>query len=87
MEENNIEKANFLFYKSEDGSISVQVILDKDNDTIWTTQKGMAELFDVNVSNIPRHINGIFESGELEEKSNMRKMQVANSTNLLHTII
>lgn len=79
MEENNIEKANFLFYKSEDGSVSVQVILDKENDTIWTTQRGMADLFEVNISSISRHIGNIFESGELEEKSNLQKLQIANS--------
>ena len=70
---------NFLLYTSDDGKVNVQVIVDNDTETIWTTQKGMSELFDVNVSNISRHINNIFESGELDGKSNLRKMQIANS--------
>lgn len=78
--ENNMEKSqNFLFYSSNDGKVNVQVIVDSVRDTIWTTQKGMAEIFGVDISGISRHINNIFNSGELEEKSNLQKMQIANS--------
>lgn len=78
--ENNIEKSqNFLFYSSNDGKVNVQVIVDSAHDTIWTTQKGMAEIFGINVSGISRHINNIFTSGELDEESNLQKMQNANS--------
>ena len=78
--EDYIEKPqNFLFYSSNDGKINVQVIVDSDNDTIWTTQKGMSEIFDVAVSGVSRHINAILSSGELDEKSNLQKMQIANS--------
>lgn len=80
MDEKDMDKPmNFLLYTSDDGKVNVQVIVDNDTETIWTTQKGMSELFDVNVSNISRHINNIFESGELDGKSNLRKMQIANS--------
>jgi hypothetical protein len=74
------ETSQFLFYGTEDGNTSVQVIVDADKETIWTTQKGMSEIFDVDISGISRHIAGIFESGELEEKSNLQKMQIAGST-------
>lgn len=78
--ENNIEKSqNFLFYSSNDGKVNVQVIVDAARDTIWTTQKGMAEIFGINISGISRHINNIFNSGELDEESNLQKMQNANS--------
>lgn len=77
---NGIDKTqNFLFYSSDDGKINVQVIVDNMKETIWTTQKGMSEIFGVNVSGISRHINSILNSGELDEKSNLQKMQIANS--------
>lgn len=80
MKEGNIANSeNFILYSSNDGNVNVRVIVDSDNDTIWTTQKGMAELFEVNVSSISRHLNNIFNSGELDEKSNLQKLQIANS--------
>lgn len=50
---NEIEKVqDFLFYNSDDGSIKVQVLVDSESETIWATQKAMAELFGVTVPNI-----------------------------------
>lgn len=71
--------SDFLFYSSDNGSVNVQVIVDGNAETIWTTQQGMAEIFGVNVSGISRHISNIFKSGELDMKSNLQKMQFANS--------
>ena len=76
----NIEKVkDFIFYNSEDGSVKVQVLVDTESETIWATQKAMAQLFGVDVSGISRHLSNIFSSGELDEKSNLQKMQIANS--------
>ena len=52
---------NFLVYTSNDEDVSVNALV-KD-DTIWLTQKGMAELFGVNKSSISRHLNNIFTEG------------------------
>lgn len=71
--------SNFLFYSSEDGTINVQVIVDENAETIWVTQQGMAEIFGVDISGISRHISNILKSGELDEKSNLQKMQFTNS--------
>ena len=52
---NEIEAyTNFLFYNSEDGKTSIQVIADADAETIWTTQKGMAQIFGVEVPAISK---------------------------------
>ncbi len=56
---------NFLLYRSEEGDVSVNALV-KD-DTIWLTQKGMAELFDVQVPAISKHLKNIFNEGELDE--------------------
>ena len=56
----------FLLYKSPNGDIKVDVLLQ--NETVWMPQKRIAELFDVNVPAISKHLKNIFESGELNEK-------------------
>ena len=38
------------------------------NESVWLTQKRMAELFNVNIPAISKHLKNIFESGELDEK-------------------
>lgn len=63
---NDINKVqDFLFYNSEDGSVKVQVLVDAETETIWATQKAIAELFGVTVPNISYHFKNIFLSGEL----------------------
>jgi len=57
---------NFLIYSTPQNDIKINVVV-KD-ETAWLTQKAMAELFDVEISSISRHLKNIFESGELEEK-------------------
>ncbi len=55
-----------LLYHIDNEDISVQVII-KD-DTVWITQKALAELFQVDKSGISRHLKNIFDEGELDEK-------------------
>jgi len=56
-----------LLYTSPNGEIKVEVFFHNEN--IWLTQKRMAELFDIQVPGINKHLKNIFESGELDEKS------------------
>lgn len=49
------------------------------NETIWATQKAMAQLFDVGVTAISKHLKNIFESGELVENSVISKMETTAS--------
>ena len=67
-------ESNFIIYKSEDGSVSVDVIL-KD-ETIWITQKGMAELFGVNVPAISKHLENIYFDQELLKETTVSKMEI-----------
>ena len=57
---------NFLIYRSADEDVSINAMVR--DDTIWLTQKGMAELFGTDLSSISRHLKNIFQSGELDEK-------------------
>lgn len=65
---------DFLFYNSENGTTSVQVIVG--NDTVWTSQKGMAEIFNVEVPAISKHIGHILSEGELQEDGTISKMEI-----------
>lgn len=67
-------ETNFIIYKSEDGNVNVDVIL-KD-DTIWLTQKGMAELFDCSSDNIGLHLKNIYLDEELLKEATTEKFSV-----------
>lgn len=64
-------------YKTPDNKVELQVNFDRD--TVWLTQEQLVQLFERDQSVISRHIRNIFNEGELEEKSNMQKMHIANS--------
>ena len=64
----------FLMYHSDDGDISVNAVV-KD-ETIWLTQKGMAELFDVEVPAVSKHLSNIFAEGELQPDATISKMEI-----------
>ncbi len=59
--------SDFLLYTSPNGDVKVEIFLH--DETVWLTQKRMAELFNVKVPAISKHLKNIFESGELQENS------------------
>ena len=66
--------SEFLLYQTEDGQTRVQVrVLDE---TIWLTQKQLAELFQKDVRTINEHIQNVFEEGELEREPTIRKFRI-----------
>lgn len=68
------EDAEMIFYSEPDGSLRVELTFD--GDTFWTTQKRMAEIFQVDVRTISYHLQQIFESGELNKYSVIRKIWI-----------
>lgn len=64
-------------YKSSNGDTQVEVLFEED--TVWLNQGQIVKLFERDQSVISRHINNVFKDGELEKKSNMQKMHIANS--------
>ena len=64
---------SFLIYKSEDEDLSVNAYI-KD-ETIWLTQKSMSELFGVNPQAITKHLQNIYNEGELEQAATCSKME------------
>lgn len=61
------QTSEFLLYTAPNGDIKVEVLLS--DETIWLTQKRMAELFGVGVPAVSKHLKNIFESEELEPNS------------------
>ena len=73
----NTEHGEIIIYQAEDGQTSLEVHLQEE--TVWLTQAQMVELFKRDQSVISRHVRNVFKEGELDEKSNMQKMHIANS--------
>ena len=68
---NNFE---FLIYNTAEGDVSVNAVV-KD-ETIWLTQKAMAQLFDCSTDNISLHLKNIYQSGELVEEATAEDFSV-----------
>lgn len=71
------KESDFLFYSGPDGKLHVEVFFA--DETVWLTQKRMAELFDVDVRTINEHLQNIFNTEELNENSVIRKFRIAAS--------
>ena len=67
----------FLLYKTPNGDVKVDVLLQ--NETIWMPQKKIAELFDVNVPAVSKHIKNIFEDGELEREATVSILEIVQN--------
>lgn len=67
----------FLFYASDDGTIKVQVVVGEE--TVWASQRGMGEIFDVDVGTISEHLQNIFRTFELDELSVVRNFRTTDS--------
>lgn len=61
-----ITKSQILIYQTEDGQTHLEVRLQ--NESVWLTQRMMAELFQTSSDNISLHLKNIFEEGEIDEK-------------------
>ena len=70
----NPEPAEFLLYQTEEGQTQLEVRLQEE--TVWLTQKRMAELFQKNVRTINEHIQNIFDEGELIPESVIRNFRI-----------
>lgn len=70
-------QSEFLFYAGPDGKLHIEVFYA--GETVWLTQKRMAELFGVESNTITYHLKEVYESGELEEAATTRKFRVVQT--------
>ena len=68
---------DMVFFSDSEGKLRVELIFD--GDTVWTTQKRIAEIFQVDVRTVSYHINEILESGELNRYSVIQKNWITDS--------
>ena len=67
------EESPFLFYVSNNGTVKVQVLVR--DDTVWASQRGMSDIFDVDVGTVSEHLQNIFKTSELDELSVVRNFR------------
>lgn len=69
--------SELLFYQTEDGQTRVQVRLE--DETVWLTQKQLAELFQKDVRTINEHVQNVYEEGELQPEATIRNFRIVQS--------
>ena len=78
MDDNKKEaRSEIIIYQTEDGSTKIDVKFEEE--TVWLTQAQLCELYQTSKSNIGEHIKHIFEEGELEEVSVVRKFRTTGA--------
>lgn len=68
------QKREIIFYKTDNGDVKVEILLQNEN--LWLTQAKIAELFDVGVPAISKHLKNIFTEGELSYEMVVSKMEI-----------
>ena len=66
--------SEFILYQTEDGASRLQVRLE--NETVWLTQRQLADLYQLNVNTVSRHIKVIFDDGELRPEATVRQCRI-----------
>ena len=72
-----ITNSNLAIFQAHNGALEIKI--DNKKDTIWLRQLDIVLLYGKDQSVISRHIKNIFQDKEIDEKSNMQKMHIANS--------
>lgn len=69
----NAKKSDFLLYTSPDGEVRIEVFFQ--DETIWLTQKRMAELFGIEANTVTYHLGEVYKAKELSEEATTRKIR------------
>jgi hypothetical protein len=72
--EMTIMPQQFFLYRDSSGRVQINALFR--DETLWLTQKAMAELFEVEIPAISKHIKNIFADGELKENQAISKMEI-----------
>ena len=75
--EKRTPSSEILFYQTEDGGSRIEVRLDEN--TVWLSQRLLAELFQKDVRTINEHIQNIYEEGELAPEATIRKFRIVQT--------
>src|SRR3989344_6592180 len=75
--ENKAIKNKVIIYQAKNGAIELRG--DFTRETIWATQAQITEIFSIDRTVVTKHVGNILKSKEVDEKSNVQKMHIANS--------
>lgn len=77
MSDNNyLQKTEFLLFQSQDGEDEARIQVAVKDETIWLTQKGMAELFGVGVPAVAKHLENIYQDAELQRDATISILEM-----------
>lgn len=68
------ERNDIVIYRSEDGLVKMEALVDPSGDTIWATQKAIAALFDCTKQNVSYHLGKVFANGELDRTTVVKEI-------------
>jgi len=71
------QDTGIIIYQTEDGKTKIDIKVE--NDTLWMTQKAMADLYQKSTNTINEHIKNIYEEEELDEKATIRKNRIVQN--------
>ena len=77
MSDNSLPQSEFILYQTEDGRTRIQCRFE--NETLWLTQKLMAELFQIGVNTVNHHLKEIFAEGELLAEATIRRYRIVQT--------
>lgn len=75
--DNQPPEGEFLLYQTEDGQTRIECRFQAE--TIWLTQKQLAELFQTSVPNINQHLKSVFDNGELRPEATVKKYLIVQT--------
>jgi hypothetical protein len=73
----NLQESDFLLYTTPDGNVRVDVLFV--DETVWLTQKRMADLFGVDIRTVNEHLQNVYKSAELSQDSTIRKFRIVQN--------
>ena len=71
------ENRQFLLYTASDGAVNVEVCLQ--DETVWLTQKSLAELFGVKIPAINKHLTNVYDDGELQRNATISILEIVQN--------
>lgn len=76
MSDNYLQKTEFLLFQSQDGEDDARIQVAVKDETIWLTQKGMADLFGVGVPAVAKHLENIYQDAELQRDATISILEM-----------
>lgn len=76
MSDNYLQKTEFLLFQSQDGADEARIQVAVKDETIWLTQKGMADLFGVGVPAVAKHLENIYQDAELQRDTTISILEM-----------